>query len=356
LVFFDVDHFKMLNDSFGHAAGDTALRELGAVARSCLRGTDTVGRWGGEEFVVLLADTGSAAAMVSTERLRRTIAAHRFAGVADTRLTCSLGVAVYPDDGLTRTQLIDSADRAMYAAKRFGRNQVFAAADPAAAALNGYPHPKDARDEDALTGAVEALALLVDERDSYTGAHAARVSELSRRLATELRCDAADTSTIGMAARLHDIGKVAVPDAILMKPGRLTDEEWVLIHKHPVVAAEVLSRIPALRPIAHVVRAHHERWDGTGYPDGAAGEDIPLGARIISAADAFNAMVTARPYSDALDPGLALAEIRRCSGTQFDPQVVTAMDRALRAQEAVSAAEEACVLDLASGFRSQTHP
>jgi diguanylate cyclase (GGDEF)-like protein len=131
VVFLDVDHFKTLNDSLGHAAGDIALREFGAVARSSLRGIDTVGRWGGEEFVALLPDTGAAAAMVSTERLRRAIADHHFAGPANTRLTCSIGVAVYPDDGRTRAELIHAADQAMYSAKRSGRNQTFAAADPA---------------------------------------------------------------------------------------------------------------------------------------------------------------------------------------------------------------------------------
>jgi diguanylate cyclase (GGDEF)-like protein len=323
VVFLDVDHFKALNDNFGHAVGDVALREIGAIARSTIRTMDTVGRWGGEEFVLLLPDTGQAAALLATERVRREIAAHRIAST-DTRLTCSLGVAVYPDDGGTRSELIESADRAMYAAKRFGRNQAFAASHPAVGAFDGSSHPQTSRDEDALTGAVEALALLVDERDSYTNVHARGVSELSRRLAIELGCDPDDTAAISMAARLHDIGKVAVPDSILMKPGRLTDEEWILMRKHPVVSADVLRHIPALRPLAPLVHAHHERWDGTGYPDRVAGEDIPLGARIICVADAFNAMITRRPYSAAIDPDAGLAELERCSGTQFDPRVVKA--------------------------------
>ena len=348
VVFFDIDHFKALNDILGHTPGDVALREVGVVARSCLREVDTVGRWGGEEFVVLLPDTGSAAGMVATERLRRAIAAHGFAGAAQHRLTCSLGIAVYPDDGRTRAELIDSADRAMYAAKRFGRNQAFAAADPAVAALKGYPRPKASRDEDALAGAVEALALLVDERDSYTNTHATDVAELSRRLALELRCDPAETSKINNAARLHDIGKVAVPDAILVKPGHLTEGEWTLIRKHTVVGGEVLSRIPALRPIASLVRGHHEHWDGTGYPDGLAGEDIPLGARVISVADAFTAMVTARPYSAAIDPYAALAEIVRCSGTQFDADVVTAFEAVLAPCETVAARLSSGLREMAS--------
>ena len=330
VAFVDVDHFKALNDTFGHAAGDRALAELGALAKSCLRANDVVGRWGGEEFVILLADTGAEAAMIVAERLRTAVAAHRFAGDAKARLTCSIGVAVYPDDGRTRRELLISADQAMYTAKRFGRNQTFAASDPAVPAVGPHSQATTAGvDEDALTGAVEALALLVDQRDSYTGAHAADVAELSRRLAVELGCDPVQAAGIAMAARLHDIGKVAVPDAILLKPGRLTDDEWAFMHQHPVVGADVLSRIPALRPITAAVRAHHERWDGTGYPDGVAGEDIPLAARIIAVADAFDAMITARPYSDPIPPSAALAELARCAGTQFDPSVVAAMEGAL---------------------------
>ncbi|MEA2451230.1 MAG: hypothetical protein QOG63_3162, partial [Thermoleophilaceae bacterium] len=280
VVFFDVDHFKLFNDSVGHAAGDIALREFGEVARRCQRGMDTVGRWGGEEFVALLPQTSPDTAMVVTQRLRAAIAAHSFSVAERPHLTASFGVAVYPHDGVTRAQLIDAADQAMYAAKRFGRNQVFAAGDPVVAALVPGSRRDPVRDEDALSGSVEALALLLDERDTVTGSHAAEVADLAGRLAVEMGCDHAQLSGIRMAARLHDIGKVAVPDAILMKPGALTEAEWTLMRQHPVVGADVLSLIPALRSIAPLVRAHHERWDGTGYPDGLAGEDVPLAVRV----------------------------------------------------------------------------
>lgn len=328
VVFLDVDHFKLLNDRFGHAAGDSALRDLGALARTTLRVTDMVGRWGGEEFVAVLPDTSRAEARLAAERLRSAIAAHSFCGDAEVRLTCSLGVAIYPEDGCSRAALIDAADRAMYTAKRFGRNQTFVADDPAVGALDDDAG-STADGNDLLADTVEALAVLVDERDSYTDTHATSVSELARRVAVELTCDSDAVATVVAAARLHDIGKVAVPDAILMKRGRLTDDEWCLMRKHPVVGADVLSRISALRAIAPVVRAHHERWDGHGYPDGLAREEIPLAARVIAAADAFDAMVAGRPYREAIDPDSALAEIRRCSGTQFDPRVVAAMERAL---------------------------
>jgi diguanylate cyclase (GGDEF)-like protein len=338
VVFFDVDHFKLFNDSVGHAAGDTALRELGEVARSCLRGMDAVGRWGGEEFVALLPKTGADAAMVVTQRLRAAIAAHSFSVTERPHLTCSFGVSVYPDDGVTRTELIDAADQAMYAAKRFGRNQVFRAADPVVAALGSGSHRAAARDEDAVSGSVEALALLIDERDNKTGAHSSEVADLAGRLAVELGCDESQLFAIRMAARLHDIGKVAVPDAIFRKPGALTDAEWALMKQHTVVGGDVLSLIPALRSIAPWVRAHHERWDGTGYPDGLVGDDIPLAVRILSVADAFDAMVSERPYSRRMNEADALSEVIRCAGTQFDPRVVAALERLLQSGTITSGA------------------
>jgi HD-GYP domain-containing protein (c-di-GMP phosphodiesterase class II) len=204
-------------------------------------------------------------------------------------------------------------------------------------ALDFLSHASIGRDEDALTAAVGALALLVDQRDRYTGAHAAEVAGLARHLAFELGCERDEVAIIGMAARLHDMGKVAIPDAILLKPGPLTAQEWAVMHTHSVVGADVLSRVPVLRPIAPAVRGHHERWDGSGYPDGVAGEDIPLGARGVAGADAFNAMITTRPYSPAMDPAEALAEVRFCSGTQFDPRVVAALD-ALRPRDVSLAA------------------
>jgi HD-GYP domain-containing protein (c-di-GMP phosphodiesterase class II) len=136
---------------------------------------------------------------------------------------------------------------------------------------------------------------------------------------------------MGLAARLHDVGKVAVPDAVLQKAARLTSEEWALMRTHPIVGAAVVSRVPALRALAPMIRAHHERWDGTGYPDGLAGDSIPLGARLVAAVDAYGAMTTDRPYRRASTPAYALAELRRCAGTQFDPAVIVALERVLEA-------------------------
>ncbi|MFL5654206.1 MAG: amino acid permease [Ktedonobacteraceae bacterium] len=330
VLFVDLDHFKALNDGFGHAAGDAALRELGSLVRACLRSIDTLGRWGGEEFLAILPQTNEQAALVVAERIRSEIAAHVFSAGGGMHLTSSLGVAIYPDDAGDRSGLVEAADLAMYTAKKLGRNQVRSASDPTTISLEAYVRT-GSREEAALTGAVESLTMLVEARDQYTGEHTNDVALLAMQLALILGLDATEARMIGLAGRLHDLGKVAVPDAVLQKPGSLTDEEWKLMRTHPIVGAEVVSRMPALRVLAPIIRAHHERWDGQGYPDGLAGESIPLGARIITVVDAYSAMTTNRPYRKASSPAWALRELQRCTGTQFDAKVVAALEHVLSA-------------------------
>jgi diguanylate cyclase (GGDEF)-like protein len=326
-LFLDIDHFKALNDSHGHPAGDTALRDFARVISETIRGVDLLGRWGGEEFLVLLPETDDTNALLSAERLRAAVADYRFAIAGGLHLTCSIGAATYPRDGNDRGLLIDAADRAMYVAKHLGRNQVRSVGDPAVTLLAGDRLADNSREQTAMAGTVEALAALINARDAYTGLHTDEVAALSVKLAHAMGLGAAESRMVGVAARLHDVGKVAIPDAILRKPGRLTEDEWTLMREHPGVAADVVQRVPALRAIAPLIRGHHERWDGTGYPDGLMGEAIPFGARIIAVADAYAAITTERPYRQQSDSAWALAELRRCAGTQFDPAVVTALER-----------------------------
>jgi two-component system cell cycle response regulator len=328
LLLLDLDHFQGFNNAHGRQVGDVALREFAAVVRSSLRGVDTLGRWGDQEFVALLPETEPAEALAAAENLRHAVAAYLFAAGGGTRLTCSVGVAAYAQDGVDRAALVEAAERAVRAAKRLGRNQARAAHEPAVDALGGYG---GARDEAALAGTVEALSALVEARDHYAARHAQDVAALTLRLALVSGCVAADARRIAVAARLHDVGKVMVPDAVLQKPAALSDQEWALMRTHPDVGADVVSRAPALRALAPLIRAHHEHWDGGGYPRGLAGEDIPLGARIIAVANAYGAMTTDRPYRQALSPARALAELERRAGTSFDPAVVTALERVLNA-------------------------
>jgi diguanylate cyclase (GGDEF)-like protein len=341
LIFLDIDHFKALNDTWGHPAGDAALQEVAAVARRALRSIDVLGRLGGEEFLAILPETENEAALQAAERVRATVAAHVFSLGDGAHLTCSLGVATYPNDAEGRDELIELADRAMYAAKTLGRNQARYITDAGVVALVGDRRRGGARDEAALMGTVEALAALIDARDNYTGQHTREVAGTSMRIALAIGLNRSEARMIGLAARLHDIGKVAVPDAVLRKPGRLGPDEWALIRMHPIVGADVVRRVPALRTVAPIIRGHHERWDGRGYPDGLKATAIPLGARIVSVADAFAAMTANRPYCIRMSPEAALAELCRCAGTQFDASAVDALVRVLEADMEVEQQPEA---------------
>ncbi|TMF50961.1 MAG: diguanylate cyclase, partial [Chloroflexi bacterium] len=282
LLFLDLDHFKALNDGYGHTAGDAVLCEFASLVRAQLRRIDTVGRWGGEEFVAILPELQADEALALAEEVRAAVAAHTFNVGGGLHLTCSVGVASYPAQAQEREGLLSAADHAMYGAKRFGRNQVRAANDPAVLALFSESHLEEGREEAALIGMAEALVTLVEARDYSTGRHSHQVADLVLRLARTLGLPPTEAQMIALASRLHDVGKVAIPDAVLQKPGRLTEEEWELMRMHPVVGAEVVSHIPALRPLAPVIRAHHERWDGQGYPNHLKGEAIPFGARILT--------------------------------------------------------------------------
>ena len=328
LLFFDLDHFKALNDGYGHPAGDVVLQQLAAIARQTLRDADVLGRWGGEEFIALLPETDSDDALAIAEHLRLAIADHLFAVGGGVHLTCAIGVSTFPCDAQERNDLVHAADQAMYMAKHMGRNQVRHCAERTVlvAALD---NAATSRDEEAFIGTAEALTDLLSARDPYTGSHTNRVSGLTRDVALALGLSAQEAHMVELAGSLHDIGKVAIPDAILNKPSALSQDEWALMQTHPAIGAAIVNRIPFLRGICHIIRAHHERWDGTGYPDRLGGEAIPLGARIIAIVDAYDAMTTDRPYRQRSSSAAALLELRRCAGTQFDPTVLHAFTHVL---------------------------
>lgn len=323
VLFLDIDHFKALNDTLGHSGGDSALEELGALIKNLIRGIDTAGRWGGEEFLVLLPETDADGASLIAEKIRSEVAAHLFLNDKGLYLTCSFGVASYPSDALAISDLVESADKAMYAAKKMGRNQVRLFSDPILNSLDNTD--AESREEAALQGMMDALVGLVDVRDVYTGEHSEEVCKVASGIAVSLGYSGFDLKQVKQVALLHDVGKIAIPDAILQKPGVLTSDEWDIMKRHPAIGAPVVGRVPDLRGAAAGIRSHHERWDGTGYPDGLKGEKIPLAARIVAVADTFSAITSDRPYRNAESIQDALAEIDRCSGTQFDPMVVRAL-------------------------------
>jgi two-component system cell cycle response regulator len=322
VLFLDLDHFKALNDMYGHAVGDLALREFSAVVRSGLRVADTLGRWGGEEFVAVLPEADDEDAVAVAERIRSGVTGHRFQCASGVHLTCSIGVATYPGQANNARELIDLADRAMYAAKYLGRNRV-----ELAGAENG-PDAVMSQEDTAITGAIETLRELLRSRGHDVEEDRA-VSSLAAAIAVSLGCEPSEASIIGTAALIRGVGSLAIPDSVLFRAGPLTDAEWRIVRSCPDLGAELVARVPVLRSLVPIVRSYRERWDGSGYPEGISGAAIPLGARIISVAEAYTAMTSPRPHRPACADSDALDEVARLAGTWFDPQVATALPEAL---------------------------
>ncbi len=319
LAMLDVDGLKAVNDTLGHQAGDDCLRALARAIRATCRGSDRGYRVGGDEFAVILDNTRAWGALEYVNRLQASLAA----GANPDKITASAGIS----EALVFTEkdtLIHEADLALIATKRSGH----------AAAIytpEMEPNISTAAAEDNVhytQTLANALARAVDAKDSYTRSHSQTVSQLAVLIAAELDLDAARLARIRLAGLLHDVGKIGVPDAILSKPGKLTDEEYARMQAHSVLGYEIVSAAD-LPTEATWVRHHHERYDGRGYPDGLAGEAIPLESRIIFVADAFEAMSSDRPYRKAPGEKYALAELRRHAGTQFDQHIVDALIHAL---------------------------
>ncbi len=355
LLFFDGDRFKQVNDRYGHAIGDVVLRELGERVRGVLRAGDSVGRFGGEEFLVFLPETDAQEAKNVAERLRSAVAAQPLAahdvegGIA---VTVSIGVASYPDDGASANELCDQADQAMYWAKRLGRNQVRSAAEAAQANRNAElklatTHALDREELAALDGRdaesqirAQQLGLIyslmgaLDWREPGISVHANEVSDLVTGMARALQFDEARIHRAAMAAFLHDIGKIALPDRLLQQPRQqFSAQEWQLLHQHADLGATIVEASPWLSDLAPAIRHHHEHWDGTGDPNGLAGEAIPLEARLIAVAEAYHSMISASSYQAARKSSDALRELERCAGTQFDPAFIPVFRRVLASRE-----------------------
>ena len=323
----DVDDFKKINDRFGHPGGDKVLAQLAAS----LRHGGEAFRLGGDEFAILLPGRGEEAARLAAEAI-----AERLAGVhvePAGSITISAGIATAPQDELDRDELVRRADSALYWAKEYGKNQV-RVYRPDVVEIAELRRLAAGPDRAARFRAAASLARAVDARDAYTGSHSERVAELAARIARRLGADAEQVELTRLAASLHDLGKLAIPEEILRKPGPLTDTERFVLERHPQIGHRMLESL-GVDPVADWVLHHHERWDGSGYPDGVGGDQIPLGARIIFVADAYDAMTSDRVYRGRLSDDEAIAELGRCSGTQFDPGVVEALAVELGAADAL---------------------
>jgi diguanylate cyclase (GGDEF)-like protein len=316
LCFVDIDDFKRINDRFGHPSGDRVLSQVAAKLR---QGGEAF-RLGGDEFALLLVDHDEGAAVAAADSIVDRIGALDLDHIGN--VTVSAGLATFPVQGHGRDELIRLADSALYWAKEHGKNRV-RLYRPDVVELAELKRLAAGPDRAARYRAAASLAKAVDARDTYTGSHSERVSELAARIATRLGLDAEQVELTRLAGSLHDLGKLAIPEEILRKPGELTDSERLVLERHPQIGFRMLDSL-GVDPVAAVVLHHHERWDGAGYPNGLRGDAIPLGARIIFVADAYDAMTSDRVYRAKRSPAAAIAELERCSGTQFDPTIITA--------------------------------
>jgi diguanylate cyclase (GGDEF)-like protein len=295
LVLFDLDGFKSYNDTFGHPAGDTLLMRLGERLDECVRGRAQAYRMGGDEFCVLGAVNGEGAVR---EMEADAVAALSEHGEGFT-VTSSYGSVLLPRDTGEADEALRIADQRMYAHKNLGRAS-------------------------AGQQSADVLLRVLSERNPSLGMHVDEVTMLCERVGRRLELPDEEMAALLQAASLHDVGKAAIPDAILEKPGPLTPGEWEFMRRHTIIGERILGAAPALARAARLVRSSHERFDGSGYPDGLAGREIPIGSRVIAVCDAYDAMTSDRAYRPPMSPKHAISELRACAGVQFDPDVVDA--------------------------------
>jgi diguanylate cyclase (GGDEF)-like protein/putative nucleotidyltransferase with HDIG domain len=310
LLMGDIDGFKLFNDTYGHVMGDDVLKLAADVARKSAEPVEGIAcRYGGDEFLVILPglDRASATSIAQeiTERLGR--AEFRSDKNSLVPVSMSLGVASFPEDGDSPAKIVAAADAAMYAAKR---------------KVEGSRQSAVASTRDTTFGVLDSLVQAIDAKDSYTKVHCDIVAEYAVKLAVRLNLPEESQRALRIAGLLHDIGKLAVPDDILKKPAPLNEEEYEIMQRHVTIGEVLIREVPQLKEVIQAVACHHERFDGTGYPRGLAGEQIPLIGRIIAIADSYSAMCLDRPYRKGMSHDRVLAELVGGAGIQFDPELI----------------------------------
>jgi len=325
ILMVDLDNFKTYNDVYGHPAGDVLLNQIGKIMKNSIRDADQAFRYGGDEFIVILPQTASKDAFMVAERVRDQLAVEM--ARKSLTVTCSIGLASYPTDGVIAGELVTAADTALYYAKWTGGNRVYFSTRVTSESPDGDRiHGK----RNGLS-AVYALVSVVEARDPYVYGHSRRVNTYAVALAEAIGMSPDEVSRVSTAALLHDIGKIGIPDEVLNKKTKLSAENWEAIKAHPRLGTNIVSNIPQLVNCADSILHHHERWDGGGYPEGLKGDRIPLESRILAIADSFEAMSSARPYRSAFAREEVIEELRKCAGTQFDPNLVELFIRIVEA-------------------------
>ncbi|HTK95582.1 MAG TPA: diguanylate cyclase [Terriglobales bacterium] len=365
VVLIDLDKFKQVNDTMGHLEGDLVLTRVGRLLEQKCRQSNVVARYGGDEFVVLMPETSIEQAQILAERLRLWIATDPM--LNERRITGSFGVATFPVHGASIEDIIRVADAGMYVSKRAGGNRVstveeFHEGEAMAqqkAVVTSYVEGflrrehtspdsvdelvqtlvklgnavKDGRNTEALTEAVMALTRAAEAREVYCTGHGESVARYAEAIGREMQMSPEELADLALAARVHDIGKIVIPEQILNKAGALTVEEYKLVKKHADIGGRIIATMPGSTRLTQYVRYHHERFDGQGYPDGLKGEQIPLGARIIAVAEVFTNMTLERPYAPTRTTDQALEELEALSGAQFDGVVVRVLTNQVRGRK-----------------------
>ncbi len=296
IVVCDLDGLKVINDSLGHQAGDELLQNTADILRNTFRSSDIIARVGGDEFTVLVPQADQDILEKVVSRLRKSVEEYNNQENV-WPLSLSIGFSVSSEDPGDLQELFREADNRMYRAKTQSKKS-------------------------GRSAAVQALTRALEARDFLTEGHSERLQELVVTLAHSKDMAEAEINDLLLLAQFHDLGKVGIPDRILFKPGPLNDEEWQEMRQHSQIGYQIAQSVPDLAPIADWVLKHHERWDGEGYPSGLQGEEIPLPCRILAIVDAYDAMISDRPYRKGMSSEQAVQELRRCAGTQFDPDLV----------------------------------
>lgn len=327
MMLLDIDYFKIYNDLNGHQKGDEVLRTIGFILKNSFRKGDVVARYGGEEFAIILPNTSEAEAVKLAEKLRSKIEKTYFIGEENQpngNVTVSIGISIYPDKAKNAIELFKSADDALYRAKFFDKNRV----ESYTSILDELKIDTEDEHIDIITS-IKTLISVINAKDKYTYGHVERVVIYSRLLADKLELNEKNKKELIYGAYMHDIGKINIPKEILNKNMPLTPEEWEIMKQHSVNGVEIIKSVESLKEIAPLILHHHERYDGKGYPDNLKGNDIPYLVRMLTVVDCFDAMTSCRPYNKRKTYQEAIDEIKRCSGTQFDKDIVDSFIEAI---------------------------
>ena len=331
VLMLDIDKFSQYSSRFGKKAGEEVLAMVGYAVRDCIRNVDIGCYYGDSKFAVILPHTDHGGARIVAERMREKMErVLLFKGISsESSLTASIGIASFPLTAVSEDDIVQQALQAVAAAQKSGGNRFYTASD-----VSGETSGKEEVTEQVNPvvtcsdmNMAYAIVSAVDAKDRYTSIHSQNVAHYCVGIAKTMGLSGRKIEQIRIAGILHDIGKIGVPDDVVMKPGPLNEKEWQIMCRHPEIGANIISQIPGLSECALAIKHHHERFDGKGYPGGLKGDRIPLDARIIAVAEAYDNLTTPKPYRNVLQPREALEELKKNSSTQFDPVPLTAFIR-----------------------------